>query len=292
MGDVVDSVVNVATLGTVDTDFSGKEAGKDARRAASGAAATQAAYQREALDYLKERERLPQQFREGALTRLGGLYGLEGGEGSQAELIEQAKASPLYSSLLEGGEDAALRTASMTGGLRSGGSISDVKDVQNQALLTSYNQQLQGIQGLANLPSNAPMIAQGTAGIGQTLSQGQIAGSQAEIQAANLGFNQLMGIAQVGTQAATAAFSDIRLKENIQLVGAAGGHNWYKWDWNEEAANVGLYGGSEGVMAHELYEVSPDLVGHRDGYITVNYEKLAPANINAEYEVLEIANGR
>ena len=136
------------------------------------------------------------------------------------------------------------------------------------------------------------MIAQGTAGIGQTLSQGQIAGSQAEIQAANLGFNQLMGIAQVGTQAATAAFSDIRLKENIQLVGAAGGHNWYKWDWNEEAANVGLYGGSEGVMAHELYEVSPDLVGHRDGYITVNYEKLAPANINAEYQVLEIANGR
>lgn len=286
MGKVADDAIKVGSLGLIDTDFSGEEAAKDASRAIGGAAETQAAAQREALAYLKEREQLPQQFREGALTRLGGLYGLEGGEGSQADLIEQAKASPLYSSLLEGGEDAVLRTQSMTGGMRSGGAISGVKDVQNQALLTSYNQQLQGLQGLASLPSNAPMIAQGTAGIGQTLAQGQTAASQAQIQAQNQGMNQLLGLGQMATSAM--AFSDIRLKENIRLAGTVGGHNWYKWDWNKEAANVGLYGESEGVMAHEVYEIQPELIGHKSGYITINYQDLHANTIEGEFE--EVAN--
>lgn len=48
--------------------------------AARDAAGIQAQYQREALDYLKEREAIPQQFREGALTTLAGLYGLPGGQ--------------------------------------------------------------------------------------------------------------------------------------------------------------------------------------------------------------------
>lgn len=272
------------------TDISGDKA-DFAQQASTGAADTSAQYQREALAYLKEREAMPQQFREVALSRLGGLYGLEGGVGSQAELIEQAKASPLYSSLLEGGEDAVLRSRSMTGGLRSGGAISDVKDVQNQALLTSYNQQLQGLQGLANLPSNANAIAQSTAGIGQTLAQGQIAGAQGVIQAQNNNAAQLLGIGNLGLGIASAAgFSDIRLKENIRLVGTAGGHNWYKWDWNELAKGVGLSGESEGVMAHEVYDVQPDIVGYKDGYITIDYEQLSHADINADYEVLEVTS--
>lgn len=276
MGGAVDDVVGVATLGLVETDFAGEGSGGEASSAINEAANTQAAYQREALAYLKEREQLPQQFREGALTRLGGIAGLAGGDGSQREMIDKAKASPLYASLLEGGEEAVLRNRSMTGGMRSGGAISDVKDVQNHALLTSYNEQMNGLRGLAALPSNANAIAQGTAGIGQTLSQGQIAGSQAQIQAQNNGFNQLMGIGQLATSSA-GAFSDIRLKENIRLVGMFGGHNWYEWEWNKEAANVGLFGDSEGVMAHEVFEVQPELIGSRDGYITVNYQELANA---------------
>lgn len=52
--------------------------GDDGASAARDAANIQAQYQREALDYLKEREALPQQYREGALNILGGLYGLGG----------------------------------------------------------------------------------------------------------------------------------------------------------------------------------------------------------------------
>lgn len=57
-----------------DSIFGG---GGDGAGAARDAANIQAQYQREALDYLKERERLPSAFREGAMSILGGLYGLQ-----------------------------------------------------------------------------------------------------------------------------------------------------------------------------------------------------------------------
>ena len=94
-------------------------------------------------------------------------------------------------------EEAIMRHASATGGLRSGNVQEAMYDyntqLQNQALLQSYNQQLQGLQGLAGLPSYAPQIASGMAGVGQTLgqgvsgagqtiAQGQVAAGQAQQQ--------------------------------------------------------------------------------------------------------------
>jgi hypothetical protein len=46
-------------------------------------------------------------------------------------------------------------------------------------LLESYNQQLQGLGGLAQLPSYAPQIAQTMGAIGQTRGAGQVAAGQA-----------------------------------------------------------------------------------------------------------------
>ena len=250
----------------------------DAGDASRDAANTQAAYQRESLDYLKEREALPQQFREGALSQLGGLYGLEGGTGSQQQFIDQAKSSPLYESLLRSGDESALRNRSATGGLRSGGAIADTQEAQDRALLASYNQQLQGVQGLANLPSNVNQIAAGTAGIGQTLAQGQVAGAQADISQSNQQRGQLLGLGQLGVM----AFSDIRLKENIKYIGTSEGQNWYSWDWNKEASNLGLSGKDQGVMAHEVYESKPEAISESDGYITVDYSQLkAPELLHA-----------
>ena len=74
--------------------------GDDASDSAKDAAQIQADYQREALDYLKETEALPQQFRESALKYLAGAYGLPGGEGSQQEIIDQARESPLYGAMM------------------------------------------------------------------------------------------------------------------------------------------------------------------------------------------------
>ena len=261
-------------LGFVDkvigTDFSGEKAGKQASEASAEGARIAAESQRESLDYLKEREALPQQFREGALQQLGGLYGLEGGTGSQQQFIDQAKASPMYEAMLRSGDESALRNRSATGGLRSGGAIADTQEAQDRALLTSYNQQLQGVQGLANLPSNTNQIAAGTAGIGQTLAQGVTAGAQGQIAAQNMGMNQLIGLGQAGAM----AFSDIRLKENIKHLGAEDGQNWYSWDWNDKASELGLSGSDTGVMAHEVFDSKPEAIGTFAGYITVDYSQL------------------
>jgi hypothetical protein len=205
-------------------------------------AEVEAQSQREALQYLKQREALPQQLREQALTRLGGVYGIQGetippitytpstggmfgglrdisgrrGEVptqeepfGQQQLIQQAMESPLYGAMMggrEAGEEAIMRRAGATGGLRSGNVQEAMYDyntqLQNQALLQSYNEQLQGLRGLAGLPSYAPQIASGMAGVGQTLgtgitgagtsrAQGQVASGQAWQQG-------LQGITDIG----------------------------------------------------------------------------------------------
>ena len=106
-------------MGFVGDIVGGIFGGDDAADAATDAANIQAQAQREALAYLKETEAIPQAFREEGLKRLGGLYGLEGGVGSQQELIDQAQLSPLYQAIMgtqQAGEDAILRQASATGG--------------------------------------------------------------------------------------------------------------------------------------------------------------------------------
>lgn len=269
-------------MGFLSNIFGGGS-GKSAALASLVGAQMQAGAQRESLEYLKGVEELPQMFREGALTRLAGMYGLEGGEGApmadQEMLLERAQTSPFYTAMLEGGEEAVLRSAAATGGLRSGGTISDLKDVQNEALLASYNQQISdearqiaGLEGLAGLQSYAPQIAQQTANIGATLGQGTTAAAQAKIAGQNQGFSNLMGLGSLGLGAL--AFSDIRLKENIEHVGFVGDHKWYVWDWNDEAKTLGLEGKGQGVMAHEVDNLNPDIIGEQDGYITVDYEAL------------------
>lgn len=255
--------------------------GDDAADAAKDAAEIQAQAQQQALEYLKETERIPQQFREQALLGLGGLYGLEGGEGSQQELIDRAKMSPLYRAILgtgEAGEEAILRRAAATGGLRSGDVQSALYDhtqqLQNRALLESYNQQVQGLSGLAGLPSRAGEIAQYTAGIGQTLGQGQIAAAQAEQAGLGLGINTLLGVGQI-------AFSDRRLKEGVIKIGESGGLNIYAWQWNDEAADLGLTGDGFGVMADEVERILPNAVSEYQGYKVVDYGQIPTGEYHA-----------
>jgi len=176
--------------------------GSDASDAATEAASISADAQLQALNYLKEIEQIPQQFRSSALQQLGGLYGLEGGTGSQQQLIDQAQASPLYSAIMSGqqaGEQSILRNAGATGGLRSGNVQSALADyntqLQNKALLESYNQQLSGLQGLAGLSSNANQIANQISGIGSTLAAGTTASAQAQQASNQQGWGNLFGLA-------------------------------------------------------------------------------------------------
>ena len=311
MSAIITAVVGGAVIGGVASYMSGSESA-DASEAAAETSAQASLYaaqleaesQREALDYLKEREALPRQFSEGALTRLGGLYGLEGGTGeplkSQDELIQDALASPLYGQLMggqEAGEEAILRSASATGGLRSGNVQHNLYDynvqLENRALLDAYNQQvmdysqeISGLQGMAGLPSNATEIARQTSAIGTTLgagqaaagsaySQGQIASGQTMQQGyQNIGSN-IMGIAGLGISAYDAGmFSDRRLKENIKKIGIYKGFNIYSWDWNIVANKMGLLGSTIGCMADEIYTEVKEAVSIKNMFMFVNYSKI------------------
>lgn len=245
--------------------------GRGAEKASQQAAQTSADAQMAALDYLREQEEIPQQFREGALGQLGGLFGLEGGD---PNAMSQMRQNPIYQATMgqiPQQEEAILRNQSATGALRTGGTEQMLAENQRQNQLSALQNTMGGLQGLAGLQSYAPQIAQGMAGIGQTQAQGQIAGAQARQQ----GIGQTLGLGM--NALSLAGYSDIRLKDNIQPAGNRYGHDWFTWEWNDEAADLGLSGQAEGVLAQNIAVTHPDAVGLEKGYLTVNYEKLGLA---------------
>lgn len=237
------------------------------------AAEVQAQSQREALDYLQRTEMLPQAYREGALKGLGAEYGFDakgkyGADGMS--IVQRAEASPFYQTAVQRGEEGVLRNASATGGLRSGSTSENLAAVNQNALMASYANQLSGLQGMAQLPSNANNIAASMSGVGQTLAQGMIGGAQSAAAASQNNINNAMGAAQLGMQGYE-TFSDRRLKKNIRLIGQKNGHNVYSWLWNEAAAALGMFGRSTGVIAQEVEKKRPDAVTERHGFKCVNY---------------------
>ncbi len=267
---------------------------------AAGAAGTAASYQEAAMKYLMEQDAAQSAMRTGAQQRIGGALGIPGGVGTQQEMIEQAMASPLYGEIMggrEAGEEAILRSAGATGGLRSGNVQEALYDynagLERKALLDSYNQQMSGLQGLSGLGSHAPQIASGMAGIGETLSSGQVAQQQMEEAKKQQMYNNIFGGLKLGTDLYSSGalsgigsavgniastiggwFSDRRLKKNIQKIGEANGLNLYRWDWNIVANKMGMVGESFGCMADEVYKKHPDCVIMRDMFMFVLYPKI------------------
>lgn len=180
---VATAIIGGAVIGGVATHQSAKKGASASKRAAE----TSAASQREGLAYLQEVERLPRAFREGALIGLGEEYGLTLDEqgnviSDDTTIAERALASPFYTTGVERAEDAILRNAAATGGLRSG-NVQDALARANQDLfLQSYQNQLTGLQGLGAQPSYASKIAGVQTGIGQTQAAGLLGAAQARQQ--------------------------------------------------------------------------------------------------------------
>jgi len=260
MGKVVSGITDA--IGLTDSDAGA--------RAVNRGTAQQVAAQREALEYMKEREAIPQQFREGALGQLGGLFGLQGGDPNADRNIRQ---NPIFQATLgqlPQQEEAILRNQSATGALRTGGI--DVMLAENQRMneLSAYQNAMGGLQGLASLPSNTNQIASGMAGIGQTQRMGTIGAKQSELAGQQAAFDEVMSIGKM----ALAGFSDILLKTEIKPEGTKYGRNWYSWTWNEKANEMGLYGRESGVMAHEEMKINPENVINKDGYLAVYYSRI------------------
>lgn len=235
--------------------------GKTAAETAGKATDASIGFQREALDYLKQSQApllAAQQF------GLGGLQDYYGG--NQQGLIDQVQSSPFYSSMINQGEEAVLRGAAATGGLRSGGTNQALAQNSQNVLQSLVGQQLGGLGQMAGYQPNTGMVANQLNSIGNTSAQGITAIGQAQQQG-------LGNILNLGTSVAGMfGFSDERLKDNVEKVGKVNGHNWYKWTWNEAAKALGLSGVSQGVIAQEVEQAAPHLIGERDGFLTVNYE--------------------
>ena len=250
-------------VGDVIGDITGANQAADASRDASELSA---GFQREALDYLKTSQAPLLEAQQFGLSGLMDYFG-----GNQQGVVDEAMASPYYTSMLEQGEEAVLRNAAATGGLRSG-TIQNALAVNSQNVLNSaINQQLGGLQTLSGFKPNTAGVAQATSNIGNTLAQGITAGAQAQQagmgQFLGIGGSVLTGMAAGGT----GLFSDERLKDNIKRIGKVNGHNWYSWTWNKLAESIGLSGVSQGVLAQEVEQSNPELIGEREGYKTVNY---------------------
>lgn len=134
--------------------------------------------QQAALDYLRETERVPRQFRDEALTKLGGFYGLEGGEGSQEELIERARESAYFKGMQDVGEEAVLRHAAATGGFRSGNVKANLAKYNQQLLAESIDRELAGLQKMAQQQTDPRSVADVYLQQGTTMSQADIARAQ------------------------------------------------------------------------------------------------------------------
>jgi hypothetical protein len=103
---------------------------------------------------------------------------------------------------------------------------------------------------------------------------GEMQAQAATPQKASL-FDTLLGGA-IQIAAAAAGASDVRLKENIQPYDTLNGVQFYTWDWNDTAKEIGYdkYP-TMGVIAQEVQKTHPDtVIEGPEGYLMVNYGKL------------------
>lgn len=76
------------------------------------------------------------------------------------------------------------------------------------------------------------------------------------------------GTEDVAQIAALLFGSDIRLKEDIKLIGEENGHNIYQFRYIDQPE---VY---EGVMAHEVEKIMPEAVSEKDGFMMVDYSMI------------------
>ena len=89
-------------------------------------------------------------------------------------------------------------------------------------------------------------------------------------------FDTLLGGAITIGAAYAGSGSDVRLKENIQPYDTLNGVQFYTWDWNDKAKEIGYdkYP-TMGVIAQEVQKTHPDtVIEGPEGYLMVNYGKL------------------
>lgn len=102
-----------------------------------------------------------------ALGQQRGLLGLAGTQQQQAA-IEQLQKSPIFTSMLQQGQNALLQNAAATGGLRGGNTQAALAQLSPQLLSQVYQHQLANLGGLTNLGQSSAGLQ---AGAGQNSAE-------------------------------------------------------------------------------------------------------------------------
>jgi len=204
---------------------------------------------------------------------------------------------PAYEFRVKEGINALDRSAASRGRLLSGAQDKAVtrygQDMASQEYgnafnraLTKYNTNLNTDKSLAGVGQEATNQVQSSGNVmgqnvsGSILNKGDaIAKSNEEYANALVRANadaQSQKASTVGAGlGALAAFSDIRLKENLILIDVVGNINIYKWDWNKIAREMGINTETRGVIAQEVRINYPEsVILDESGYFKVDYSKL------------------
>lgn len=269
------AVTSRMKMGFVGDIFGG---GGSSDNAPVEAANVQADAQKEALEYLKEQNALPTEYRDQALKSLMGTYT---GDPTDNPMYKAQMAN--IGNMGQQATELSMAQNAATGGLRGGNQQQAFQDIgiqqnlaQNNALANAYGQQMSGLQGMAQLPTNANQIAQMTAGIGQTQAQGIMGAAQSQQSSNQAGMGNMMGLANLGMQA-YGMFSDARLKDNLVKHSETSqeGISKYTWTWNDKAYDLGLSGNDYGYLAQEVEKVWPELVHvDKSGYKKIDVEQI------------------
>ena len=254
--------------------------GKAAADAADEASELQAAAGTDAIANLRQA-----QIEAAARQQPFEQFGTEQGIGQLPGLFEQQQAAisdpsagvlnnPFFQTLA-GQQEQRLSASQAARGKFGSGETGD--QLQRNLLLlgNQFSQQNIGnIQGQIQNQFNAASIGQNAAsqtgvqglqtagnigGVLGNVANAQAAGIIGQQQAGAAGVNNLIGI---GTALAPLAFSDQRLKTNIEFshVHPNIGVNIYTWDWTEEAKAIVGDQDETGPIAQELRLTRPDLV--------------------------------
>ncbi len=147
---------------------------------------------------------------------------------------------------------------------------------RDRAVKTDKYNRLASLSGVGQLTSGnvaGQQIAQGGNLGNLALQRGNMAATLAQSKA-QLNQQTNQGLFQLGA-AGLAAFSDRRLKENIEPMGTEKGHKVYGYNYIGDPVR------RKGVMAQEVTETNPDAVFEVDGFLAVDYGKLGLAEVLA-----------
>jgi hypothetical protein len=259
--------------------------GKQLSKAALAAAQTRASGGRDAFDFLTNKL---DPFIGTTPADFEGLTNLASNPQAQVDFLTN---NPLFDALRGDAREATFRTQSAGGMLGSSGTdeilqnkfLTMGNDLINQQINRESAVRMPLLQASQSAATNVASggsdllmaikeaLAKGDEDSAQALATGRIGAANAKAQ----GAENIIGIGGK----ILGAFSDSRLKTNIEKIGEHNGLNVYSWDWNESASELGLKGKSFGHIAQEVSEVYPGLVGELSGYMTINYSTDKTVNI-------------